>query len=83
MVWLGSNETMLLESGVVIAKNQRGKSLQKDREMGVKSKATNGTTRQKTQKSLRWNFGWKKPIFEYMKQNGTDMENMVESTVET
>lgn len=81
-VWLGSSDTKLLESGVVTKKNQRGKSLQKDREMGETPKATDGTLRPMTKQIVMWNSEWWQPIFTYLEHKDTDMENVVESAIE-
>ena len=83
MVWLGSNDIRLLESGATITKNQKERSLKKDRDMGEKSRATDGTLRPMTKQGLIWNYGWWQPIFIDMKQKGIDLENMGESLVET
>lgn len=66
-----------------MTKNQRGRPLQKDREMGVKPRATDGTLRPMTKQDLVWNSGWKQPIFEDLKQKGTNLENMAKSATET
>ena len=57
--------------------------LQKDREIGEKSRETDGTLRPMTKQVLIWNYGWWQPIFIDLKQKGTDLENMVESVTET
>jgi len=44
-VCLGSSDTKLLENGVATTKIQRGRSLQKYREMGETPRETNGTLR--------------------------------------
>ena len=83
LVWLGSSDTKMLESSDATAKNQRGRSLQKDREMGVTPRATDGTLKPMTKQVLIWNHGWKQPIFGDLKEKGINLENMVESAAET
>lgn len=51
--------------------------------MGVKPRASIGTLRKMTKQGSRENFEWKQPIFEYMKKEGIDLENMVESSTKT
>lgn len=80
---MGENDTMLLESGARIAKNQGGKLLQKDREMGVNPREYSVTLRKMTKQGLRRNFGWKQPIYKDLKKEGTNMESMVEGSAKT
>ena len=82
-MWLGWNDTRVLESGVATTKNQRGGSLQKDRDMGVNPRATDGTLKPMIKQGSIWNHVCKQPIFGDLKEKGTDLENMAESARET
>lgn len=79
---MGENDTMLLESGAGIEKN-RGKLLQKDREMGVNPREYSVTLKKMTKQGLGRNFGWKQSIYKDLKKEGTNMENMVEGSAKT
>ena len=48
----------------------------KDREMGLKPRENSGTLRKMTKQGSRGDFGWKQPIFGYLKWNGTDLQNI-------
>ena len=74
---------MMLESGATINHKPVREIIVKDREMGVKPRENNGTLRQMTKQGSRGNFGWKQPIFEDMKKEGIDLENMAESSAKT
>ena len=82
-MWLGSNNTRLLESGATTTKKQRGRSLQKDREMGEKTRVDDETLRPITKQVLIWNYGWEQPIFIHVTQKGRHMENMAEIVAKT
>jgi len=56
------------------------KIAEKNRQMGMKPRVSSGSLRKMTKHSSRGNFGWKQPIFEDLKKEGTDLDNMAESS---